>query len=80
MKVFRLYPATMGLAALATKCFPLQNINPGEWLTPMWVRATEGDVQAFIDLVNDLPAAKENNITISFREEMNPRLYFPSEE
>lgn len=53
---FSVRPGTMGLCGLAIKLFRLENVNSGDWLTPVDIFCSEEDAKAFVEL-----ADKESN-------------------
>lgn len=56
----RCYPGSMGLAAFAMECFPLDNIIVGSWLEPVTLTGiTENDMEGFAELLRESPSVEE---------------------
>lgn len=50
---YRISPGAAGVAAAAVSLFGTEKVLSGEWLRPICVRATEGDLTAFLDLLRE---------------------------
>lgn len=66
MKKIALSPGTMGLCALAIDLVGVDNVDPGHWLSPVYIlteRLSQEDLQAAIELIQE--RGREVNMPIS---------------
>lgn len=51
-------PGTMGLCALAINLLGIENVGPGDWMSPVFVNASEQDVRALVELADEAVKGK----------------------